>query len=500
MRPSDLPIRTRLMLLGVFTNILLIVAVGLGAMSMARVNERLVDELATEAVIQWVRDLARSAQIDPRKENLQALNHGLESIGLAAAAISQLPEAQSGAAGNAKTLQQLDDLVEALGKHAQEQGEQSVREAEAEHRSSLILLAVVVAIAVVASTAVGLGNSHTIVPPLARAVGLAKAVASGDLTARIETGRRDELGQLLGAIRDMHDSLANIVKRVKSGASQVLDASSRIADSTTDLSSRTEQQATSLEETAASIEQMTATVDQNATNARLANERAVQAAQVARRGGEVVQKVVERMQAIQARSHQVSEIIVLIDSVAFQTNILALNAAVEAARAGESGLGFAVVAKEIRYLSQRTADSAKQIKELINDTVSEVDAGAALADDAGNTMAEVAASAAEVSSIISDIASATAEHQLGITHISTAVMELERVTQQNASMVQDSAGASESLRQMASQLERTVAFFKVENEDAAIERGPAAAITPTGRRVATAYRLSSVIPAASAAD
>jgi methyl-accepting chemotaxis protein len=444
MRPSDLPIRVRLVLLGVFTNVLLLVATGMGVYSTARLNERLETDLATQARIHDARDLARAAQLAPTPERLKILDAALGEIGVPRDAAMNPGE-----------------LAQSLGRHAETQAELAVRDAQEEGRSSMVLLVSVAVIAVLASTIVGIGNAHTIVPPLGRAVGLARAVAAGDLTAQVTSSRRDELGQLLGAIRDMNASLSGIVHRVQSGAQSVMDASNRIADATTDLSSRTEQQATSLEETAASIEQMTATVDQNAGNSRTANERALHAAEAARRSGEVVQRVVEKMQGIQVRSRQISEIIVLIDSIAFQTNILALNAAVEAARAGESGKGFAVVAKEVRYLSQRTADSAGQIKDLIKGTVSEVDAGAALADEAGVAMAGVTASVGEVSSIISEIASATREQQLGITQINQAVGELERVTQQNASMVQNSAAAAESLRQMASQLERAVAFFNV---------------------------------------
>jgi methyl-accepting chemotaxis protein len=526
MKLSDVSIRTRLLLLGVFTNALLLVTVGMGAVATSRLNTRLDQALEGQARVQATRDVARAAQLESARERreardallyaadtesrdrhlaafeeagagvdqrLEALVGRMPSIGLdaepAARARSAHREAAAryrealahgaldviGAAAVARSLeaidagrtQDLEAIAAEIGRSAEAQGAQAGHAADRERDTSLVLLGLVAVVALVVSTIVGMTNARTIVPPLGHAVQLAKAVAAGDLTARIEAGGRDELGQVLDSLRDMNASLADTVARVQAGAQSVMDASTHIADSTTDLSSRTEQQASSLEETAASIEQMTSTVDQNVTNARTANERASQAAQVAKRGGDVVHQVVEMMQRIQSSSREISEIIGLIDSIAFQTNILALNAAVEAARAGESGQGFAVVAKEVRYLAQRTADSAKRIKELIGGAVEAVDSGAALAGDAGRTMEQVTASVNEVSTIIADIASATREQQLGISQINQAVMELERVTQQNASMVQDSAAESESLRQMARQLERAVGIFKLREEAAA---------------------------------
>ena len=496
MKLSDLSIRTRLLLLGILTNLLLVATVGMGAVATARLNARLDEALAAQARIHSAGDLVRSAQLALRGESaariderLETIERDMEALGLPGDGIERLRAAYRKSAdpgaNEAAAMQELDGAAVAIANEARAHARRAVAEAAAERKSSLVFLAVVAAVALVLSTAAGLANAHSIVPPLGRAVELAKAVAAGDLTERIEASRRDELGQMLGSLREMNASLAGIVSRVQSGAESVMDASSRIADSTTDLSARTEQQATSLEETAASIEQMTSTVDQNAQNTRTANERAAQAAAVARRGGDAVQELVRVMERIQASSREISEIIGLIDSIAFQTNILALNAAVEAARAGESGRGFAVVAKEVRYLAQRTAESAKRIKDLIRGAVETVDSGAALAADAGRTMVDVTASVNDVSGIISDIASATHEQQQGIAQINQAVTELERVTQQNASMVQDSAAASESLKQMAAQLERAVGYFRLGARSAAPESArPTLLAAPDGARAA----------------
>ncbi len=481
MRLSDLSIRTRLVMLGAFTNVLLIALVGVGVVATGRLNARLDEALGMQARIESTRDLVRSTQLALGREaparideRLEALEPRLAAIGVAADPVERLrlvygKGAPADAAAEAGAMRDLDSLAEAIRAQGEARTHSASAAAAAHRKSRLPLLVVVAVVALAASAVVGLANAHSIVPPLAHAVRLAEAVASGDLSEGIEVRRRDELGRLLGSLKEMNASLAGIVARVQAGVQSMMDASSHMADNSTDLSSRTEQQASSLEETAASIEEMTSTVAQNAQNARTANERAAEAAAIARRGGDAVQQVVEMMQRIQASSREISEIIGLIDSIAFQTNILALNAAVEAARAGESGRGFAVVAKEVRYLAQRTAESAKRIKDLIRGAVEAVDSGAALAGDAGRTMSEVTASVGEVSTVISDIALATREQQQGIAQINQAVMELERVTQQNASMVQDSAASSENLWQMAGELERAVGFFRL---------GPAKAAPP----------------------
>ena len=265
-------------------------------------------------------------------------------------------------------------------------------------------------------------------------------------------------------MREMNGSLAGIVDRVRQAAEMVTTASSQIAAGNTDLSSRTEEQASSLEETAASIEEMTATVNQNAQNAAEASGVATCAADVALRGGKAVDQVVKMMENIQASSRKIADIIGVIDSIAFQTNILALNAAVEAARAGEQGRGFAVVAGEVRNLAQRSAEAAKEIKSLITDSVSRVDTGAKLADGAGQTMTELVASVNQVSRIIGEIAAATKEQSSGIAQVNVAITDLDKATQQNASLVEESTAASESLKGLAREMVAAVAVLRISRD------------------------------------
>jgi methyl-accepting chemotaxis protein len=300
-----------------------------------------------------------------------------------------------------------------------------------------------------------------ITTPLSRAVDAARRVAAGDLTGDIRVHGSDETGQLLGALKDMNQSLLNIVGEVRNGTHSITIASSEIAAGNQDLSARTEQQAASLEETASSMEELTSTVKQNADNARQANQLAGAAASVARKGGSVVAEVVGTMESIDASSRKIVDIITVIDGIAFQTNILALNAAVEAARAGEQGRGFAVVASEVRNLAQRSAAAAKEIKGLIGDSVEKVNAGTRLVSDAGNTMEEIVSSVQRVSDIISEITAASAEQSSGIDEVYKAVGQMDQVTQQNAALVEEAAAAAESMQNQASSLAEVVSVFKV---------------------------------------
>lgn len=309
--------------------------------------------------------------------------------------------------------------------------------------------------------------TRSITQPMNAAVAMARRVAGGDLTAHIEVKSTDETGQLMQALKEMNVSLAKIVAEVRSGTATIASTSEQIATGNLDLSSRTEQQASSLEETASSMEELTGTVKQNADNARQANQLADSASQVAIKGGAVVSQVVETMGSINEASRRIVEIIAVIDGIAFQTNILALNAAVEAARAGEQGRGFAVVAAEVRSLAQRAAGAAKEIKDLIGDSVEKVNLGARLVHQAGTTMDEVVSSVKRVTDIIAEITAASGEQSSGIEQINQAITQMDDVTQQNAALVEEAAAATQALRDQAGKLVELVDVFKIDEMRAA---------------------------------
>ncbi|WP_238875872.1 methyl-accepting chemotaxis protein [Achromobacter xylosoxidans] len=308
--------------------------------------------------------------------------------------------------------------------------------------------------------------SKSITAPLAQAVSVAETVARGDLGQPILAVTRDETGRLLRALHDMQDKLAGTVRTIRAGSETISSAAGQIAAGNTDLSSRTEEQAASLEETAASMEELASTVKQNADNARQANQLAASASEVAQRGGAVVSAVVSTMGDISASSRKISEIVSVIDGIAFQTNILALNAAVEAARAGEQGKGFAVVAGEVRSLAQRSAQAAREVKTLIEASVSKVAEGAGQAENAGTTMQEVVASVKRVTDIMGEIAAASQEQASGIEQVNRAVSQMDEVTQQNAALVEEAAAAAGSMQDQAHALVRAVGVFRL-SEDAA---------------------------------
>jgi len=333
--------------------------------------------------------------------------------------------------------------------------------------------------------------------PLRSAIDVARQVAQGDLTVQVEVRSKDETGELMQALKEMTASLLRIVTEVRGGTQAIATASRQIASGNLDLSARTEQQASSLEETASSMEELTSTVQQNAQNASEANGLAASASAVAGKGGSVVAQVVDTMGSINDSSRKIVDIIAVIDGIAFQTNILALNAAVEAARAGEQGRGFAVVATEVRNLAQRSAGAAKEIKALINDSVAQVESGARLVDEAGHTMHEIVDSVHKVSSIVGHISSASDEQRAGIEQVNQAISEMDQVTQQNASLVEEAAAAAEAMQEQAARLADAVSVFRTAQVDAIAAPSPRPAVRrPVPLKAARAPARLSVKPAA----
>ncbi|HEY1132852.1 MAG TPA: methyl-accepting chemotaxis protein [Roseateles sp.] len=356
--------------------------------------------------------------------------------------------------------------------------------AEAAYRRVLWTFAIASLVALALGVAAAMLITRSITRPVQLASDVVKAVAGGDLTQRVHSSSRDELGQLLSMLDEMTQNLARMVSGVRQGCDQLNVAAAEIAQGNADLSARTESQASSLEETAASVEQMAAQIKANADNARQADQLANHASEVAGAGGTAVGEVVTTMDAISESSRKISDIIGTIDGIAFQTNILALNAAVEAARAGEQGRGFAVVAGEVRLLAQRSAEAAKEIKSLIGDSVGKVESGSAQVLAARETIGQMVNEVRKVTDLVGEITVSSREQSEGVGQINAAVSQLDQATQQNAALVEQTAAAAESMRMQTAKLSEAVAAFRVDTSTA--QAAPRSAPRPAAPRLTVA--------------
>ena len=376
--------------------------------------------------------------------------------------------------------------IEALLKNQRAKIDDTAAEIQRTYENSRILLIILAVLATALSLVCAWLMTNSITRPLKLATDIAEKMATGDLSESIQIQRHDEIGKMIAAINGVSDGLSQVIAEVRQGTETIMTASSEIASGNADLSARTESQASSLQETASSMEELTSTVRLNAENAQQANQLVLSASGVAVRGGEVVDQVVSTMGAIKDSSRKIVDIIGVIDGIAFQTNILALNAAVEAARAGEQGRGFAVVATEVRNLAQRSASAAKEIKALINDSVTEVEHGSMLVDTAGKTMQDIVTSVQHVADIMNEITSASREQSSGIEQVNLAVTQMDEMTQQNAALVEQAAASAESMRDQSLKLSQVVAQFKIAGQSTAI-RSPQKA-TPVAQKPRTPQR------------
>lgn len=354
-------------------------------------------------------------------------------------------------------------LEEAAAKISVDSAQVSAR-ADSDARRASVISIVLMLVVLMLTMIGGYVFSRTVSIPLVRAVDCARAVAMGDLSLEFETRGKDEIAELLTALKHMQTSLAQVVGEVRRNAEGVATASAEIASGNLDLSSRTEEQAASLQETAASMEELTTAVRQNADHASAASSLTQSAWQTATSGGQIMKRVIETMDGIAESSEKVSEIISVIDAIAFQTNILALNAAVEAARAGEDGRGFGVVAAEVRSLAQRSAAAAREIKELIESSSGRVQSGSALVHGAGTIIADIVDSVQRVTQVVGEISAASEEQRGGIEQVSLAVTQMDEATQRNAALVEQASAAAQALAVQAVSLRDVVAVFKLRGD------------------------------------
>lgn len=386
-------------------------------------------------------------------------------------------------------LTDLQTMSASIGEMGRTNALQMGANAVAETEQARLRLTLIGSAAVLIGALLAWWLTRTIVRPLRQAVAVAQAVAAGQLNHRIEVTSRDETGQLLQALHTMNASLQGIVGNVRSSSDAIATATSQIATGNLDLSSRTEEQASALEETSAAMQELLNTVLHNFENSKQATSVAQTASQVAERGGLVVQDAVQTMQRVHASSRKIADIIGIIDGIAFQTNILALNAAVEAARAGEQGRGFAVVAAEVRALAGRSAQAAKEIKHLIDESVSGVTAGSTLVEKAGSSMVEIVANVRNVAQIVSEISASSQEQTAGLDQIKDAVMQMDLATQQNAALVEEAASAAQSLQAQAQGLVRVVSVFTTDDAAPPSAWPQYPALAPVGHAQASALRV-----------
>ncbi|EIJ48637.1 methyl-accepting chemotaxis transducer transmembrane protein [Herbaspirillum sp. GW103] len=397
--------------------------------------------------------------------------------------------------GTIYTVMQLDG--QALSKYETEQAAQSVESTMARFEASRLFSIVAIVAGLLLAFFSWWSLRRAIGEPMQRALHHFDAIAGGDLTQPVHVHSKNEMGQLLQGLSRMQESLTRTVRAVRGGSDAIATATREIASGNLDLSARTEQQAAALEETASSMEELTSTVKHNADNARQATTLAVNASTIAADGNTVVGRVVQTMEEIRESSARITDIVSIIDGIAFQTNILALNAAVEAARAGEQGRGFAVVATEVRALAQRSSSAAKEIKELIMHSVERVQAGSELVGQAGDTMNDVIQAVQRVTDIMSEISAASNEQSAGIDQVSRAVTQMDEATQQNAALVEQASAAAKSLEQQAQALMQEVAIFRVGQGETATVRPPVQAQRPAPKPAATPVKPAA--PASSAA-
>jgi methyl-accepting chemotaxis protein len=362
----------------------------------------------------------------------------------------------------------LNEALEEASEHQFMRAEAALETAHGEFSSSRAITVAAIVIGVGLSGMFAMFLLRAIMSGLGTAVNVAEKIADGQLGHKIDADRRDEFGTLLSALKRMDGKLHEIVGEVRNASDAVGGAASQLSRGNDDLSQRTQEQASALEETASSMEEMTATVKQNADNARQANQLASGARSQAERGGEVVSRAVGAMEEINTSSRKIADIISVIDEIAFQTNLLALNAAVEAARAGEQGRGFAVVASEVRSLAQRSATAAKEIKDLIGDSVEKVRSGSELVDESGKVLGEIMESVKKVSDIVAEIAAASQEQAQGIDQVNNAVTQMDDTTQQNAALVEEAASAAKSMEQQAQLLVSQISFFRTNQSTSSV--------------------------------